>query len=273
MIGGRALPTKSVAKPWGRDHLPPPFPAGGTEPIGEIWFEPPGELPELLIKYLFTSEKLSVQVHPSDAQAPAGARGKDECWLIVGADPGARLAVGLIEPVPAEQLRAAAIDGSIEGLLDWRRVEPGDFVYLPAGTVHAIGGGLSLIEVQQNSDVTYRLYDYGRPRELHLDEAVSIADRTPLAERFRSRVADRGTTTLVEGPHFRLDRIDGASDGATMARYGDRPVLALPLDEPLFVGSERIAPGGCGLAGSLAEVRLPPRGRALVAQPLVATRA
>ena len=169
MSASRSLPTRAVAKPWGRDSLPAPFAAPAGERIGEIWFEPPPEMPELLVKYLFTSENLSVQVHPADAEAPPGHRGKDECWLIVRADPGARLAVGFKTPIERETMRAAALDGSIEALLDWREVQSGDFLYLPAGTVHAIGAGLSLIEVQQNSDITYRLYDYGRPRELHLD--------------------------------------------------------------------------------------------------------
>ena len=263
----RSLPTISVAKPWGQDRLPPPFHAPEGERIGEIWFEPPPELPELLVKYLFTSEKLSVQVHPSDEQAPAGRRGKVECWLVLSAEPGAQLAVGFKEQVSPEQMRTAALDGTIEGLLEWHDVSPGDFVYLTAGTVHAIGAGLSLIEVQQNSDITYRLYDYGRPRELHLDAGIAVADGAPHHPALRRHVPDTGDVSLVNGPHFRLDRIDGSPDEATASRYGDRPVLVIPVDAPVKLGDETIAPGGCGLADDVAAIGFGD-GRAMIAQPV-----
>jgi mannose-6-phosphate isomerase len=268
VTSNRVLPTKSVAKPWGQDHLPPPFTAPPGERIGEIWFEPPPELPQLLVKYLFTSEKLSVQVHPSDEQAPAGSRGKEECWLVLSAEPGAQLGVGFTRDVSPDEMRAAALDGSIEGLLEWRDVAPGDFVYLTAGTVHAIGAGLSLIEVQQNSDITYRLYDYGRPRELHLDAAVAVAHGRPHDPALRRHVPDRGSIALVDGPHFRLDRLDSAPDAATIARYGDRPLLVIPVDEPVTLGGEAVAPGGCGLAGSIGAIGFADGGRALIAQPI-----
>ena len=178
-----ALPIRTVEKVWGRETLPPPFKAPAGKRIGEIWFEPPAQLDELLVKYLFTSEKLSVQVHPDDAQAQAlgdGERGKEECWLVIDAEPGATLGIGFDRELSADEMRAAARDGSIEGLMTWHEVEAGDFFYIPAGTVHAIGPGVSLIEVQQNCDITYRLYDYGRPRELHLEShtAPRIAARS-----------------------------------------------------------------------------------------------
>src|SRR3546814_3643538 len=91
---------------------------------------------DLLVKYIFTSEKLSVQVHPSDAQALAagmGQTGKEECWLVIDAEPGARLAIGFSEPIDTATMRAAALDGTIEHLLAWHPVERGDFFYLPAG--------------------------------------------------------------------------------------------------------------------------------------------
>jgi mannose-6-phosphate isomerase len=263
----RLLTTRSVEKPWGQDHLPPPFTAPDGKRIGEIWFEPPPELPELLVKYLFTSEALSVQVHPSDAQAPAGSRGKEECWLVLTAEPGAKLAVGFRERVSPERMRAAALDGAIENLLEWREVKPGDFIYLSAGTVHAIGAGLSLIEVQQNSDITYRLYDYGRPRELHLDAAIAVADGGPHDPHLRRHVPDSGDVSLVDGPHFRLDRLDGAPDAATRARYGDRPLLVIPVDAPVTLAGEAVARGGCGLADNLAAIDFG-AGKALIAQPL-----
>ena len=145
------LPTRSVEKVWGLDTLPPPFAAADGERIGEIWFEPPPELPELLVKYIFASEKLSIQTHPNDAQTQAqgiGRQGKEECWLILDAEPGATIAAGFRQAVDADTMRAAARDGSIEDMLVWHEVSAGDFFYIPANTVHAIGGGVSLLEVQ-----------------------------------------------------------------------------------------------------------------------------
>ncbi|WP_120717274.1 class I mannose-6-phosphate isomerase [Tsuneonella amylolytica] len=268
MTVSRALETKSVEKVWGRETLPAPFNAPEGQRIGEIWFEPPPELPELLVKYLFTSEKLSVQLHPSDAQAPEGSRGKEECWLVLTADPGAQLAVGFTRDVSPDEMRAAALDGSIEQLLAWHDVQPGDFIYLDAGTVHAIGAGLSLIEVQQNSDITYRLYDYGRPRELHLDQGVAIAHGYPQPERLRRHVPDTGEVSLVDGPHFRLDWLDGAPSDEAKARYGDRALLVIPVDAPVTLAGEEIVAGGCGLAASLDDVAFARGGRALIAQPV-----
>lgn len=252
-MSGRALPVKTVAKVWGREHLPPPFAAPDGQRIGEIWFEPPPELPGILAKYLFTSEKLSVQVHPADAEAPAGSRGKEECWLVLDAEPGATLAIGFDEPVSREQMRAAALDGSIERLLTWHPVRAGDFFYLPAGTVHAIGPGLSLVEIQQNSDVTYRLYDYGRPRELHLDEGLAVASGAPYDPRHHRAVGETGAAALVEGPHFRLDRVAGAPASAVAARYVG-PLLVMPLAGSVALGEETIAAGGCGIAADVSAI-------------------
>src|SRR3546814_19759574 len=127
--------------------------------IGEIWFEDPaGDAAPLLFKFLFTSERLSIQVHPGDeaAQRAGYARGKEECWLILSADPNAELGVGLREKSDAATLRRAALDGSIEAMIKWRPAEGGDFVYNPAGTLPALGPGLTLVQVQQN--------DIGRER-------------------------------------------------------------------------------------------------------------
>lgn len=259
------LPTRMVEKPWGRDFLPAPFTAPLGQRIGEVWFEPPPALPELLIKYIFTAEKLSVQVHPSDAQLPG--HGKEECWLVIAAEPGAALGVGFCEALSSEAMRAAALDGSIERLLEWYPVSAGDFFYIPAGTVHAIGAGVSLIEVQQTSDVTYRLYDYGRPRELHLDEGIAVARGEPHAEGFRKHLDETGAASLVGGPLFRLDRVAGAPDVATRATYGTAPVLAIPLDRSVSIGGEAIAPGCCGFSTSLASIDFANDGLCLIAQP------
>ena len=263
------LETKTVEKPWGRDTLPPPFTVPPGKRIGEIWFEPPRDLPQLLVKYIFTSEKLSVQTHPSDAQTEAsglGKQGKEECWLVIDAEPGATLGIGFDEPVDAETMRKAAQDGSIEGMLTWHAVKAGDFFYIPANTVHAIGGGCSIIEVQQNSDITYRLYDYGRPRELHLEEGMAVAKGEPYDMSRHKVVPSAGDLTLVDGPYFRLDRIDGIADEATARRYHGC-LLVIPREGTACVGEDPVEPGQCALAGSLDKVVFAPQGSCLIAQP------
>jgi mannose-6-phosphate isomerase len=262
------LETRVVEKPWGVDLLPPPFVDCEGRRIGEIWFEPPPEMPKLLVKYLFTSETLSVQVHPSDEEAPAGNRGKDECWLILAAEPGARIATGFKDSVSRSAMRTAALDGSIEHLLQWHEVQSDDFVYLPAGTVHAIGAGISLIEVQQNSDITYRLYDYGRPRELHLEQGIAIADGGPHPPGLRRHLPMGGAISLVDGPYFRLDRLQGVPDARLVERYADAPLLVIPLDAPARLGELTIEPGGCAVTESLSALKMHEEGRALIAQQI-----
>lgn len=263
------LPTRCVGKPWGKTQLPPPFTnASDAGPIGEIWFEPTPQLPDILVKYIFTSEKLSVQVHPSDTQTQAmglGRQGKEECWLIVDADPGAVLGIGFTSPLSPAALRAAALDGSIEGLMAWHPVKAGDFFYIPANTVHAIGAGISLIEVQQSSDITYRLYDYGRPRELHLNQALAVAQLGPYDTKWRQRLPHTGPAQLVEGPYFRLDRTWGTPDAATRARYAG-PVLAIPIESAIHIDGEVIHPGACGQAESLSAIHFSKTGQCLIAQ-------
>ncbi len=208
------LATHRVEKPWGRHTLWHGFanPAPDQDPVGEVWFQTPGNsTPDLLIKYLFTSEKLSVQVHPDDAQAQAKGlpRGKDECWVILGAEPDSTIALGTKAPVDRETLRAAALDGSIVDLLDWKPVKAGDFFYSASGTVHAIGAGITLVEVQQNSETTYRLYDYGRPRELHLEDGIAVSDLVPYVPHPMPGKVSEDRNILVEGPKFVLERWEG----------------------------------------------------------------
>jgi mannose-6-phosphate isomerase len=253
-VAARRLNRRHVERIWGVAALPPAFaPARPpAEPIGEIWFEDEaGADPALLVKYLFTSERLSVQVHPgdADAQAQGHKRGKDEAWYILGAEPGATLGLGLTREVSAEALRAAALDGSIERLLDWRPVAAGDLFYSPAGTIHAIGAGLSLIEIQQNLDLTYRLYDYGRPRELHLEEALGVADPRPWSPPYAPREAGRGRTILAAGGAFTLERWQSGGEA------GDESVV-VPLaaggtidGTPLEAGSVWRVEGRATIAG------------------------
>ncbi len=202
------LSPRFLEKVWGSERIGPWFDKTGVSTpaakIGEVWFEGPGDLQlPLLVKFLFTSEKLSVQVHPGDAHAAThhGSLGKTEMWHVLAARPGARIAAGFREPVSAERMHAAALTGEIEDLLDWQEAKPGDTFFIPAGTVHAIGDGLALCEIQQRSDVTYRLYDYGRPRELHLDQSLAVARREPHSARAGARDGE-----LVSCEHFTVGR-------------------------------------------------------------------
>jgi mannose-6-phosphate isomerase len=157
---------------WGKTRLAPWYPDSAA-PIGEAWFLSDRELP-LLVKWIFTDERLSVQVHPEDGED--GPRGKTEMWHILEAAPGATIAMGFREPLTREKLREATRTGEVEQLLHWAPVKAGETYFIPAHTVHAIGAGIVLCEIQQNSDVTYRLWDYGRPREIHVEKAVPICD-------------------------------------------------------------------------------------------------
>ena len=191
---------------WGRRDLSPLFPLRPSEPIGEAWF--PAKT-DLLVKLIFTTERLSVQVHPDDAYAAVHHQslGKTEAWYIVDAQPQAEVAVGFREQLTPDRARDAAQSGEIEHLLAWHKVKPGDVVFVPAGTVHAIGAGLTICEVQENSDVTYRLYDYGRPRELHLDHGMAVAKLEPYSFASPVRQLAKGRDLLVECPYFNMERL------------------------------------------------------------------
>lgn len=262
----RALTTRLVEKVWGCTDLPKPFAAPHGQRIGEIWFEPPPELPQILVKYLFTSEKLSVQVHPSVADARGGEAGKEEAWLVLDADPGAQLAIGFEEPLQSDQIKVAALDGSIERLLTWHDARAGDVFFLPAGTVHAIGPGLTLLEVQQNSATTFRLYDYGRSRELHLERGLKVANGGPYAAEHRSKV-EPGGSNLVNSAHFRIDRIEGAPD-RTLLEANRQPLLVLPLSGLIRTkGGEEAAAGECLYAENAAVLDFADAGVTILTRP------
>ncbi|HEY0795880.1 MAG TPA: type I phosphomannose isomerase catalytic subunit, partial [Acidisarcina sp.] len=192
-------------RPWGFQDLAPWFDyKTAGEPIGEVWLTGeecvaetgplagqtlkqiikengphmlgPGhkhdEFP-LLIKILFPKEKLSVQVHPDDALAVryGEPRGKTECWYALDAEPGAFVSLGLKPGSTEEDIRAAIADETLEELLVTVPVHKGDMIFVDAGTVHAIGPGAVILETQQSSDLTYRMYDYGRGRDLHLQKS------------------------------------------------------------------------------------------------------
>jgi mannose-6-phosphate isomerase len=232
-----------IKKPWGRTDLPPPFPSTG-EKIGEVWFTSPEPLP-LLVKYLFTSERLSIQVHPNDKQARdrGVANGKTECWYILDAEPGATLGLGLTHEVSKDELREAALDGSIEQLMNWRPVRTGDFLFVPAGTIHAVGAGISLLEFQQNDGVTYRLYDYGRPREIHLDDGLDVAQPIPYPGHLAQHVDPTYTRVLVQDPHFSLVHVSEGNEGPKVFPTQHRWVM--PLDGKVRSAGDEAGPGEC----------------------------
>jgi mannose-6-phosphate isomerase len=203
------LEPKFVDRPWGRRGLGPLFPQAPQDAaIGEVWFEPPqgSDLP--LLKFIFTEQKLSVQVHPEDGYARLhhnGSNGKTEAWYILDARPESRLGLGLRRRLTPDEARNACLTGQIEHILDWRPVQPGDVVYVPAGTIHAIGEGLTLFEIQEESDITYRLYDYGRPRELHLEHGLAVSRLEPFEGQSTRRTLAAGRQLLVDCPWFRLE--------------------------------------------------------------------
>ncbi|HWB98584.1 MAG TPA: class I mannose-6-phosphate isomerase [Bryobacteraceae bacterium] len=189
-------------KVWGSTELGPWFPSDHRK-IGEVWFEADPALP-ILVKFLFTTEKLSVQVHPPDRP---GELGKTEMWYILRTDPQARLALGFREPVSRERLRQASLSGEVENLLEWYPLKPDDTFFAPAGTVHAIGAGLALCEIQENSDITYRLYDYGRPRELHIDQSLAVASLGPHPGPSKPVDLGEGVRRLAQSDYFVTESI------------------------------------------------------------------
>lgn len=162
-----------------------------------------------MVKYLFTSEKLSIQIHPNDRQARRSGlpHGKEECWPILHAEPDAKLGIGLNQEVRPAKLEAAIACGQMENLIDWAPVVAGDFFHILSGTIHAIWPGIILLEIQQNIDVTYRLYDYGRPRDLHLEDALKVTALKPYDLKNHSKVSDDQASTLLESSHFSVYQI------------------------------------------------------------------
>ena len=239
-------------RPWGVRDLRPVYTKVVKEPIGESWLtwgqnvvangplsgRTLGEVAQqyrrelvgtvapyedrfpLLVKFLFTADKLSVQVHPDDEAAHRVGEpfGKTECWYVLDAKPGAQVALGLKPGVSVEDFRHAIAGVQAEQLLNWMDVQRGDMLYVAAGTVHTIGGGLVLLETQQASDVTYRLYDYGRPRELHIDQGLAAIKLNSDAGKVVQNPKDRflGALTLLSG---RKNGIEQRARGGDDARF------------------------------------------------------
>jgi mannose-6-phosphate isomerase len=227
-------------RPWGVRDLRPIYTRAVKDPIGESWLtwedsrvangplagQTLGQVARqyrrdlvgratvyedrfpLLVKFLFPAEKLSVQVHPDDDQASKIGQpcGKTECWYVLHAHPGAKVALGLKPGTTLDQFKAAIEQRNAEDLLNWISVHPGDMIYVDAGTVHTIGGGSILVETQQTSDTTYRLYDYGRPRELHIEAGLAA---TKLLTGAGKVVTEPGASPdmLVRAPYFQVEKI------------------------------------------------------------------
>lgn len=228
-------------RPWGTRDLSPWYEYRPAEPVGEAWLTGPqclvetgpeqgrtlaevaaaypgallgphrngvGDYP-LLLKILFPHEKLSVQVHPDDALAQqiGEPRGKTECWYVLDAEPGAAVALGMKPGTTVDAMRAAITSHTLEEMVEQVPVRRGDMIFVDAGTVHAIGPGVVLLETQQTSDTTYRLYDYGRPRELHIDRGLAATRLKTAAGKVAPR-AEGARTRLIEQKYFTVDRLE-----------------------------------------------------------------
>jgi mannose-6-phosphate isomerase len=213
----------------------------------------------LLIKVIFAKEKLSVQVHPNDrmAQKYGDPRGKTECWYALSAEPGAQVACGLKPGVSLDQIKAGIEAGTLEESLNLLDVAAGEMVFVDAGTVHAIWPGSILLETQQNCDLTYRMYDYGRGRELHIEESLEATRFTTRAGKVSPRLlADR--SILIDGDYFRVERIvvAGSRTNASLSGEGE----TAPVLQYLFVAAGAARVAGPGFAA----VELPMGGMAAV---------
>ena len=163
----------------------------------------------LLTKFLFPCDKLSVQVHPDDEAARRLGEpcGKTECWYVVHARPGSQIALGLKAGTTVPQFERAIAEQRAEELLNWIEVCAGDMIYVDAGTVHTLGAGPIILETQQNSDTTFRLYDYGRPRELHIRQGLEVLKEKTAAGKITRQQLGKGQERLISAPNFVVDRI------------------------------------------------------------------
>ena len=276
-----------VGRVWGSRNLRPWYDCvADEEPVGEVWLTgdtclvetgphaglalsalfaqesvallgaaaPSPESP-LLLKVIFAHDKLSVQVHPDDrlAQKYGFPRGKTECWYALAADPGAQVACGLQPGVTLEKIKKGIHDGTLEESLRVLDVAAGEMVFVDAGTVHAIWPGSVLLETQQNCDLTYRMYDYGRPRELHIEKSLEATRLKTSAGKVSPKVlSDRAI--LVDAEYFRVERIpvQGSRTSASLSGEG------LPAQGLAYL----FAAAGTGrvVGQEIEAVELPPRG-------------
>jgi mannose-6-phosphate isomerase len=259
-------------KPWGSTNLLPwnGAPTDG-EPVGELWFQrADATAPDtaLLLKLLFTTEPLSIQVHPDDAFARSIglANGKTEAWYILSAAPDAQIALGLKHMLSSSQLRSAIADGSIVDMVQWHPARAGDVVFVPAGTIHAIGAGLVLAEIQQRSDATFRLFDYGRQRELHIDNAVAAAVAGPAKRQSPPMQFDETRKAVVVDAHFVVEQVE-LLPGSVWTIEVQKEAWLLAIGGSARIGSVGVVPGEAVFAeDDLAEIQVGDRGlKALLA--------
>lgn len=246
-------------RPWGTEDLSPIYPNHKfNQKIGEAWLtgddckvangpltgktlaqlseqyqrdlvgeaaRDPRRFP-LLLKFLFPHEKLSVQVHPDDAQALRVGQpwGKTECWYVAHAKPGSQIGLGLKSGITAAQLEDSIHQNRAEEVLNWVDVFAGDMIYVAGGTVHTLGPGSVIVETQQQSDTTYRLYDYGRPRELHLKDGIAaVKEKVKSGKVLRPAPAQVGKNrraSLITAPYFVVDMYE-AKDPLQLATRDD----------------------------------------------------
>jgi mannose-6-phosphate isomerase len=261
-------------RPWGVRDLRPIYTRAVAEPIGESWLtwednrvangplagrsladlskefrrDLVGRLScyedrfPLLVKFLFPGSKLSVQVHPDDDEAQKNGYpcGKTECWYVLRAQPGAQVSLGFKPGVTLEEFRRAIEETRAEELLNWVDVCTGDMLYVAAGTVHTIGGGMILVETQQTSDITYRLYDYGRPRELHIEAGLAATKLHTNAGTVVRRAGD-DPTVLVRSPFFQVEKMKLRED-LRGELTGDSPHILVAVNGAGIVESEGMEP-------------------------------
>lgn len=258
---------------WGAKDLAPLYPnyKAGEQPIGEVWLTgndcrvangrvagqtlgilaarygralvgetaPHDERFPLLVKFLFPRDKLSVQVHPTDEDARRAGlpSGKNECWYVVAAEPGAQVGLGLKPGASRADFEAAVRRGEgSDQMLNWFHIKLGEMFYNPAGTVHCIGPGSILLEIQQNSDTTYRLHDYGRGRELHVEPGLQAMRQRPGAGKI-ARGSEK--SMLAVSPYFRVDKF--LAEGESVQRHPGTGVSSARV----VVGLE-----GCGVVAA-----------------------
>ncbi len=264
-------------RPWGFQDLRPWYDYRTTgEPIGEVWLTgemciaetgplagqtlkaitaehtqellgeaaAAGEFP-LLVKMLFPKEKLSVQVHPDDALAQKNGypRGKTECWYALDAKADASVALGLVPGTTPEEIRAAIHDATLEKYLTWLPVNKGDMIYVDAGTVHAIAPGSVILETQQTSDLTYRMYDYGSARELHVDLAMEAARMTTRAGKV-APLEEGDHSVLVNEHYFRMEKwpLEAGTAPAALGEAKDRVEMLFCTEGGVEIRGEGFEP-------------------------------
>jgi mannose-6-phosphate isomerase len=265
---------RTKPKPWGSIDLRPWSQASTRDgPIGELWFERPGLAASetaLLLKLLFTTEPLSIQVHPDDgfARSIGLSNGKSEAWYILSAVAGAQVAVGLGYPRSATELRTAITDGSIANIVHWHPVHKGDVIFIPAGTIHAIGAGIVLAEIQQHSDATFRMFDYGRGRELHIENAVAVATAGPCKAQSPAEQLSGARRVLTVNPYFALEQID-LVPGSVWTLDAPKETWVLAIEGHAQLGLTRLSLGDAVfLEADHAEIEVGANGlKALLAYP------